>query len=93
MTNIERIAGVKVLIEAGLIKSHADIFNYIPKTFFTTVHGCNYQTLCRKIQSPKLFSFHDIVGLSELLDMEAITICQLVLNDIFPPDKKHTRKM
>jgi hypothetical protein len=92
MTNAERLASIKVLVEAGFIKSHSDIYNYVPKTIFITLIGCNYQTFSRKIQRPQLFCFEDIMDLQELTGIDAITLCQLVLNDIIPPDRKHIIK-
>lgn len=66
-----RYSTIKVLIEAGHIKSIRDIFHFIPKTTVYRDLGINYNRFYRAIYDPSIFRLVELVRLAELFGLDA----------------------
>jgi len=66
-----RYGTIKVLIEAGHIKTIQDIFQFIPKTTVYRDLGINYNRFNRAILNPSIFRLGELRQLAEMFNIDA----------------------
>lgn len=77
MVEDKRYSTIKVLIEAGHIKSIQDIFIFIPKTVVYKDLGANFNRFDRAIIDPSLFKLRELLKLAEMFDVDAKRIIEM----------------
>lgn len=77
-----RYKAIKSLIETESLKSLKEIFEILPVTVVRVDMKVNYNTLRRRIDTPKLLTVEDIVKLASLIEVDPLKIMRLVIADL-----------
>lgn len=92
MTDDPRYGSIKVLIEAGHIKSIRDIFQYIPKTTVYKDLGINFHRFDRAIGDPSIFRMQELVVLAELFGVDAWKLIGIAYDQMLAIEKPKRKK-
>ena len=77
-----RYSTVKVLLDAGKVKSMKDLFIFMPKTIVFKDLGVNFNRFCRAINDPSGFRIAEIFVLADLFGVEPKVLLDIAYNDI-----------
>jgi len=92
--NDPRYDTIKVLIEAGHIKSISDIFIFIPKTVVYKDLGANYNRFDKAIINPSLFKLQELMILAEFFGIDARKFIDMAYEQsLTVKNKKRERKL
>ena len=91
MAKDKRYGTVKKLIESGYIESFAGVLDNIPKTNVARDLGMHHQTFAKLIKSPEKFAFKDAIRIASLIDVDDMTIINLIYKQ-YVIEKKPKRK-
>lgn len=72
-------------LQAGKIKTVADIFSIIPPTVAAEDTGINYRMLKKKIKSPELFSFEDTFKMADLIGWDRYELLMFFFKETINP--------
>ena len=77
----EQYAGIKALIESGLIKTFNQIFDTtgIKRTNFAKDMGMNYQTFTYRLSHPASFTFRESFIIANLIGIEKQEVSKLII--------------
>jgi hypothetical protein len=78
----ELYATIKVLIEAGHIKTFNAVFNTVKRTNFAKDMGMNYQTLLYRIKHLGSFTVAEINAAAHLIGVDKRVIFNLIATEI-----------
>lgn len=71
---------IKVLIDAGKIKTFRQIFDYISRRAVYVDLGVNYEKFERIFKHPDLLTLRELVTLSRLIGCELMQLIDLIQN-------------
>lgn len=72
MNKDPRYDAVRVLFNAGSIKSIRDVFQFIPKTTVYKDLGINFNRFDRAIVDPSIFRMQELIELADLFGVDQI---------------------
>jgi hypothetical protein len=91
MSKDKRYNTVKNLIQGGYIKTFREIIDTLPKTVIAQDLKMHHNTFSKLIDNPELFTFKDSYRIAALIDVEPLSIINLVYQQC-EADKKGRKK-
>jgi hypothetical protein len=80
MVKDRRYLTVKILIDAGHVKSLLEVFDTLPRSILARDFGTNYSRFSRLIENPDQFKLKEVYTLAKLLDIDELKMLTLVHN-------------
>lgn len=70
----------KSLIADGSIKTIADLFSYIPKSFVAKDLKIHYHTLLSKIENPTHFTLAQLIDLANFIEIDIMVLIGMAIH-------------